>query len=353
MRQFVLCITIFCLLCTYTRINAATTVDSLVGCLRSKGVLNYTTSGSPFYSTALDFSMQNLRFTEAGVPKPAVIILPSTAQEVQKAWTCMLRGGWALRVRNGGHSYEGLSSSASAPFAIIDLINMHKITVNVQKKTAWIEAGVRIGELYHAIASQSSNRLGFPAGTCSTVGMSGQIMGGGYGMLSRKYGVAADRVLQAQVIDGNGKLIKRVSTSNPDLFWALRGGGGGAWGIVVAWKLKLVDLPETITTFSLWKTGKQVITDLVYKWQTIAPKAPPELFIAIYMAGISYTGSPDMGASFYGQYWGTINETLALLNKIYPELGLSESDCKQGNWMQVDSLVFYVLEISNRMHSSL
>ncbi|KAH7447305.1 hypothetical protein KP509_01G101000 [Ceratopteris richardii] len=138
----------------------------------------------------------------------------------------------------------------------------------------------------------------------------------------------------SQVITANGTLINRVSTADPDLFWALRGGGGGAWGIVTAWKLKLVSVPSTLTTFNVWRTGKQALTDLVFKWQNVAPQAPPELFLSLYMAGINTGGSADVGASFYGQYWGSIEETLALFNKIYPELALTASNCKQGNWIQ-------------------
>ncbi|KAI5073245.1 hypothetical protein GOP47_0011258 [Adiantum capillus-veneris] len=350
-------ITLFCLLCTYASINnAVSTVDSLVACLHRKQVLNYTTSSSSTsFNAVLDFSLQNLRFTEAGVSKPGAIILPSTVKEVQRAWACVRDGGWALRVRNGGHSYEGLSSTASTPFVIIDLMNMHAITVNVAKKFVWVESGVRLGELYYAVASASSNLLGLSAGTCATIGISGHVMGGGYGMLSRKYGVAADNLLEAQVITANRTLIKKVSTSDPELFWALRGGGGGAWGIVVAWKLKLVSVPSTVTTFNVWRTGKQAVADLVFKWQSVAPAAAPELFIAIYMAGISSGGVADMGASFYGQNWGTIDQTMALFNSIYPELGLTASNCKQGNWIQAVASIAGLAEpaaLLNRQQAS-
>eukprot|EP00250_Pteridium_aquilinum_P021295 c25083_g7_i1 orf=112-1707(-) len=327
-------IAILCLLCTCSPINGAATLESLVACLKNKGILNYTTPSSPSYNTVLDFSIQNLRFTEPGVSKPAAIILPSTVQEVKRAWACIRAGSWALRVRSGGHSYEGISYTAPAPFAIIDLMNLNAITVNVAQKSVWAQPGARLGELYTAVATASSSTLGFSAGTCPTIGLSGHIMGGGYGMLSRKYGVAADNVLEAQVITANGTLIKTVSTVDPELFWALRGGGGGPWGIVVAWKLKLVNVPTVMTSFVMRITGKQALTDLVYKWQSAAPTAPPELFIAVYMAGINFTGTADMGASFYGQYWGTINQTVALFNSLYPELGLTASNCQQGSWLQ-------------------
>ncbi|MCO5572093.1 hypothetical protein L7F22_025844 [Adiantum nelumboides] len=156
--------------------------------VQSKKILDYTTSSSSSFNTVLDFSMQNLRFSEPGVSKPGAIILPMTVSEVQHAWTCVRTGGWALHVQSRGHSYD-LSSTASTPFAIIDLMNMHAITVNVAKKFVWVEAGVRLGELYYAIASASTNMLELTAGSCPTVGVGGHVMGGGYGLLSRKYGL--------------------------------------------------------------------------------------------------------------------------------------------------------------------
>lgn len=329
---------VVCFLWSSQIIIAQTTESQTVtNCLSQSGILNFTTASSnpTAFTTLLDFSLQNLRFTEAGVRKPDVLIFPNTAKEVQAAFQCSVKAGYLLRVRSGGHSYEGISSTAEGPFVIIDLTSMRAVNVDLASKTAWVEAGATVGEIYYAI-SQATSDYGFPAGVCPTVGSGGHISGGGYGFLSRKYGTAADNVIDAQLVDASGQLLDR-STMGEDLFWALRGGGGGSWGIIVAWRINLVAVTPKVTTFRTWRTGRQQLTNLIYRWQAVAPTAPQELFHAVYMQGTSTTLSngtttTDMGASFYGQYLGTLQQTLDLMGKIYPELGLSATDCLEATW---------------------
>lgn len=326
-----------CLVCS-SQINAQSPkLQPAITCLSQGEVSNFSTASSAAFADFLDSSLQNLRFAEAGELKPDIIIFPKSTAEVQRAFLCSINEGYRVRVRSGGHSYEGLSSTADAPFVIIDLMRMHTVTVDLVSKTTWAEAGATLGEIYYGI-SQLTPDYGFPAGVCPTVGSSGHFSGGGYGFLSRKYGTASDNVIDAQLINANGQLLDRHSMGE-DLFWALRGGGGGSWGIVVAWRIQLVPVTATVTTFRLWKTGKQNMTELIYRWQAVAPAAPEELFHAVYFAGINVTGTnststTDVGASFYGQYLGTQTETLALMSRIFPELGLSAADCEEGSWVE-------------------
>lgn len=199
-----------------------------------------------------------------------------------------------------------------------------------------------MGEIYYSIA-QATSAYGFPAGVCPTVGSGGHFSGGGYGFLSRKYGTSADNVLDAHLVDAKGRLLDRASMGE-DVFWALRGGGGGTWGIIVAWKIQLVPVTPRVTTFRLSKTGKHVLRELIYRWQAVAPAAPQELFHAVYMAGITTGNGTDVMGSFYGQYLGTMAETLALMGRIYPELGLSAGDCKEGRWIEVSANIAGVAE---------
>ncbi|GLJ10303.1 hypothetical protein SUGI_0125720 [Cryptomeria japonica] len=99
-------------------------------------------------------------------------------------------------MRSGGHSYEGLSSTSEAPnFVIIDVMKFERVEVDMKSKTAWVESGATLGQLYSAIANKTS-LYGFPAGVCRTVGV-GTLSGGGLGLLARKYGVSADHVMDA------------------------------------------------------------------------------------------------------------------------------------------------------------
>ncbi|MFS7942976.1 putative tetrahydroberberine oxidase [Helianthus anomalus] len=144
---------------------------------------------------------------------------------------------------------------------MLDLVNMKSIDVDVGKRTAWVQVGALLGELYYSI-SQKTNTLYFPAGVCPTVGVGG----GGYGTLVRKYGTAADNVLDVRFMDVNGNILERKSMGE-DLFWAHRSGGASGYGIVLAWKLRLVPVPEIVTVFGVNITLEENGTNIFYKYQ--------------------------------------------------------------------------------------
>jgi hypothetical protein len=146
----------------------------------------YTPSNSS-YSSVLQFSLQNPRFSTLATPKPLVIVTPSRVSRNQAAINCSQTHGLQIRVRSGGHDYEGLYYVSDVPFVIIDLINLRSISVDVENGTAWVQAGATIGEVYYRIA-EKSRTLGFPAGLCTTMGVGGHFIEGGYGTLMRKYG---------------------------------------------------------------------------------------------------------------------------------------------------------------------
>ncbi|KAL9456452.1 hypothetical protein AB3S75_005639 [Citrus x aurantiifolia] len=170
----------------------------------------YTKNNSS-YSTVLNFTIQNFRFATANTPKPQVIIIPLHVSHIQATIKCSQKHGWQIRVRSGGHDFEGLSYvSDHIPFVIIDLIKLSEINVDAEEKSAWVQAGATLGQLYYRIAERSKN-LGFPAGVCPTVGVGGHFSGGGYGFMMRKFGLAADHVVDAHLIDAEGRLLDRKS----------------------------------------------------------------------------------------------------------------------------------------------
>jgi len=226
--------------CLYEYPHITTSISNVV----------YTQTNSS-YSSVLDVSIQNLRFFN-GSSKPLVIVTPLDVSHIQATIICSQRHGLQIRTRGGGHDYEGLSYVAEVPFVVVDLIKLREIEVDVENSTAWVQAGATLGEVYYGI-SQKSKTLGFPAGVCPTVGVGGHISGGGYGFLMRKYGLAADNVIDALIVDVNGNLLDK-ETMGEDLFWAIRGGGGASFGVIVAWKIKLVPVPSTVTVFRVPRT---------------------------------------------------------------------------------------------------
>ncbi|KAK4781566.1 hypothetical protein SAY86_015668 [Trapa natans] len=290
------------------------------------------------YTSALDLSIQNLRFRTPSVPKPLVIVTPVDVSEAQAVVYCTRKTGMQLLVRSGGHDYEGQSYISSAPFVVLDLVNLRNITVDVEGATAWVESGATLGELYYRIGEKSKT-LGFPAGVCITIGVGGHFSGGGYGSLMRKYGLAADNVIDAQIIDVNGKLLNRKSMGE-DLFWAIRGGGGGTFGVVISWKIKLVVVPEKVTILAAVRS--QNVTSLVHKWQYVAAQDfPKELYMSLILQStVGSDGKPTMLAIFNTLYLGGVDELLNITGSSFPELGLTREECLETSWVN-STLNFY------------
>ncbi|KAL8525146.1 hypothetical protein ACS0TY_014677 [Phlomoides rotata] len=279
------------------------------------------------YSSVLQSTLWNQRFSSDSTPKPQFIITPEHESQIPPIIHCSKQNDLQIRTRSGGHDFEGLSYVSQVPFVIIDLIKLTEITVDAEAKTAWVEAGATIGSLYYMIA-QKSPTLGFPAGVCSTVGVGGHFSGGGYGLLLRKYGLAADHVIDARIIDVNGRILDRKSMGE-DLFWAIRGGGGASFGVITAWKVQLVDVPEKVTVFSIQRTSQQNATQLVHRWQYVAPKIDRDLVILLLI-----TRNETITANFLSLFLGGIDRLLPLMQESFPELQLVREDCVEVTWIQ-------------------
>lgn len=295
--------------------------------------LVYTPNNSS-YLHVLQGSIQNSRFNTTATPKPLVIVTPTNVSHIQATIFCSQKHGMNVRIRSGGHDYEGLSYVSVLPFVIIDLINLRAINVDGENSTAWVQAGATLGELYHSIAEKSGT-LAFPAGACPTVGAGGHFSGGGYGGLMRKYGLAADNIIDAQLIDAKGRILDRASMGE-DLFWAIRGGGGNSFGVVTAWKVNLVEVPSTVTVFAVPKVLKENATKLIHRWQYVANKLPEDIVIAAYVNRInsSQGGDPTIQATFTSLFLGGVDRLLPLMQESFPELGLVKDDCIELSWIE-------------------
>lgn len=251
--------------------------------------------------------------------------------------TCARQLSIQLRIRSGGHDYEGLSyisTTDTTPFIVLDFSKLRSVTVDVQANTAWAQAGATVGELYYRI-SQKSKTHGFPAGLCPSLGIGGHITGGAYGPMMRKYGLGADNVIDARIVDANGRILDRQSMGE-DLFWAIRGGGGASFAVILAWKVKLVRVPATVTVFTVPRTLEQGATKLLYKWQQVADKLDEDLFIRVIIqpAAAARKGERTVQTLYNSVFLGRVDRLLQVMQESFPELGLTKKDCTEMSWIQ-------------------
>jgi FAD/FMN-containing dehydrogenase len=169
--------------------------------------------------------------------RPGAIARPKTAADVQRVVDVARDSGVDFAIRSGGHSGAGHSSTEGG--LVLDLRDMKRIEIDPAGRTAWAEAGATALEVTRA-ALQDGLVVGF--GDAGSVGISGITLGGGVGYLSRKWGLTIDSLLAAEIVTADGKLLTASASENPDLFWALRGGGGN-FGVVTRLHYALNSMP--------------------------------------------------------------------------------------------------------------
>nr|XP_043608848.1 berberine bridge enzyme-like 21 [Erigeron canadensis] len=284
------------------------------------------------YTSTLQAYIRNQRFNKTDTPKPIIIVTPLHETHVQSTVICSKNMGMNLRIRSGGHDFEGLSYvSYTATFVLLDMSNIRTIDVNIDEETANVQVGATIGELYYRIWEKSKIHA-FPAGVCPTVGVGGHISGGGYGVLLRKYGLTVDNVIDATIVDAKGRVMDRKSMGE-DLFWAIRGGGGASFGVIVSYKLQLVRVPEVVSVFRVSKTLEvENATDIINRWQYVADKIDRDLFIRLNVKPDNTKST--IHASFTAFFLGDSDSLVSVMNAGFPELGIQKTDCKEMSWIK-------------------
>ncbi|KAJ0524211.1 putative tetrahydroberberine oxidase [Helianthus annuus] len=296
----------------------------------------FFTPNNTSFTPLLNSTAQNLRCIASYAAKPELIFTPLHESHIQAAVICAKKLGIQLRVRSGGHDYEGMSytSVMDPPYVVIDLAKLRGINVDVEDGSVWVEAGATIGELYYRVAEKSKTH-GVPAGLCTSLGVGGHITGGAYGSMMRKYGLGADNALDAKIIDANGRILDRKAMGE-DVFWAIRGGGGGSFGVILSWKLKLVSVPETVTVFNVVRTLEQGATKTLYKWQQVADKLDENLFIRVLIqnSNIPNTTQKTITTTYNALFLGDVNTLQQIMRENFPELGLTKEDCLEMSWLE-------------------
>ncbi|KAI1090538.1 putative glucooligosaccharide oxidase [Rostrohypoxylon terebratum] len=191
------------------------------------------------YSTPYNI---RLRFT------PAVIVIPNTFEDIQKALDCARRHGLKVQARSGGHSYASHSIGGVDGAMVID---MRRFQFHLtESDPVVIDCGVRLGNLAKAIYVDFDRKRALPHGTCAGVGIGGHFTHGGFGMFSRAWGLAMDRIVGMQVILADGSSMYCSQDKNADLFYAMRG-AADSFGIVKSFYLDTVPAPEAVFHWSI------------------------------------------------------------------------------------------------------
>src|ERR1700733_6127123 len=178
----------------------------------------------------------------------------------------------------GGNSYEGFSSCSGL---MIDVRKMNGIAIDPAAETARLGAGCLLGDIAVALFE---HKLALPAGSCRPVGVAGLALGGGHGLSSRKFGLTCDNLISAHVVAANGDELDANPNENPDLFWALRGGGGGNFGIVTQFTFKIHPVDQVIQ-FSISWPDDSYRTSIIRTWQSLVQSAPDELSFLLHVTG--------------------------------------------------------------------
>ncbi|MET9800404.1 FAD-binding oxidoreductase [Streptomyces sp. NPDC006368] len=229
--------------------------------------------------------------------RPAGIAYCARPEDVRSCLAFARRHAVPVAVRSGGHSYAGWSSG---PGLIIDVQRM--ASVSLTAGTATIGAGAKLIDVYDRLTARGRT---VPAGSCPTVGVAGLALGGGIGVVSRAYGLTSDSLTGARIVTADGRIRDVDARRDPELFWALRGGGNAQFGVVTELRMRTHVAPECTSFFLSWPWSRAAA--VVRAWQRWAPTAPDEIWANLHLAapaggrpgsvrvgGLALTGREDL-----------------------------------------------------------
>lgn len=235
--------------------------------------------------------------------RPAVIVQATNASDVQKAVRIAADRNMPLAVRCGGHSFAGLGTCDHG--IVCDLSRMNAVVVDPQARTVEVGGGALLGDVD---AAGHEYGMVTPAGVVSHTGVGGLALGGGMGYLSRRFGLTIDSLLGVDIVTADGRLLQVDAREEPDLFWAIRGGGGN-FGVVTKFRFRMHVLGPTL--IRRWTYPAAVASDILRRYRDAAGKAPRELTTVlvvtqdvVYLRAI-WTGSTS-GAEAYVEHFNSL-----------------------------------------------
>ena len=285
--------------------------------------------------------------------RPAAIVRVKDDMDVARVVSLARETGLELAVRSGGHSIAGHSVSEGG--IVIDLADMRALEIDAEARTSWAQTGLTAVEFTTAAAAHG---LGIGFGDTGSVGIGGITLGGGVGYLVRKHGLTIDSLQAADIVTADGE-IRRVDAENePDLFWAIRGGGGN-FGVATRFGFRLHEidtvvggmllLPATVDTIAGFMAEAEAAPDELSSIASVMP-APPMPFVPeeahgklAIMALMTYAGDPEAGQRALEPFRGLAEPIADMLRPMpYPEVYPPEEEgyhpVAKGHTMFVDTI---------------
>ena len=208
--------------------------------------------------------------------RPLVVVRPAGADDVARTVAFARSTGRDLAVRSGGHSLAGHSVADDA--VMLDMSSLKGLHIDPDRRLAWAQAGLTSGEYTAAAAAHG---LATPFGDTASVGLGGITLGGGIGFLARKYGLAIDNLVSAEIVLADGSIVVASESEHPDLFWAIRGGGGN-FGVVTRFQYRLQPVEMILGGALILPATREVIRGLV----PVATAAPEDLTMISFVMAV-------------------------------------------------------------------
>ncbi len=251
----------------------------------------------------------NARYNNA---TPAAIVRCNSPADVSTALAFASKNSVVITPRCGGHSFAGYSTGSGM---VLDVGPMNSVQLN-SNGTATIGAGAKLADVYSQLIPKG---VCIPSGTCLSVGISGVTMGGGIGILDRQYGLTCDNLVAAQIVTADGKVLQVDTEHEPDLFWALRGGGGGNFGIVTSFTFN-THTTQDLTTFNASFRYEDAMK-VFLAWQAWPASLPDSIWAQLNFTFFNPTATPSV--SIFGCCIGTQADLAPHWTALLSALGVS------------------------------
>ncbi|GIF07054.1 FAD-binding dehydrogenase [Actinoplanes siamensis] len=256
--------------------------------------------GDPAYQNA-----RRLASAQYDVIRPAAVTYCASTRDVQRVIRFAGHHGIPVAVRSGGHSFGGFSTGRGI---VLDVSRLDHLATG--GGTVVAGPGVQQVDALHRLAPRG---LMLAGGVCPNVCLGGFVQGGGIGFLTRSQGLACDRLISATVVLADGRVVRASRDEHPDLLWALRGGGGGNFGVVTRYELAPVHVTSMVNYTLTWPWERAL--EVIDAWQSWAVSAPGELGASLGVLDVD-AGRSQPQVTVYGAWFGRPDRLDVLLDAL-------------------------------------